>query len=140
MFRLLGPALYMDLDTVVVGDLGPLLEVAASREFTVLKDFNPHARDMGSGLMAWSGDMGALYRKFKARPEAHMAMNKSGRWLGDQGFIERSTSRRSYWQAELPGAVVSWKKHCQKGIPEGARVICFHGQPRPWATDVYERL
>ena len=140
MFRLPGPVLYMDLDTVITGNLGPLLDTALSKQFTVLRDFNPHARDMGSGLMAWSGDMGDLYRAFKADPARHMAENNSGRWLGDQGFIERHTSARSYWQVECPGAVVSWKKHCQVGIPGGARVVCFHGKPRPWDTNVYEAI
>jgi hypothetical protein len=49
------------------------------------------------------------------------------------------------WQDVLPGQVVSYKIHVQldpkKGkhignglVPAGTRVVCFHGQPRPWAV------
>lgn len=142
LFRIPGPVLYMDLDTVVAGDLGPLIEAAAREPLVVLRDFNPQARDLGSGLMAWSGDVEWLYREFAKDPQRHMAQNRSGRWLGDQGFLERRLhgEPRAYWQEILPGAVVSWKKHCARGVPSGARVVCFHGQPRPWATSIYEDL
>lgn len=131
-FGFMGPVLYMDLDTHVVGDLGPLLEVATARRFTVLRDFNPSSRIMGSGLMAWNGDMGHLLSAFAADPARNMAANRSSRYWGDQGFIERHAGGFTFWQDMLPGAVVSWKKHCAGGIPPAARVVCFHGKPRPW--------
>jgi len=127
-----GPVLYMDLDTHVVGDLTPLLRVAVAARFTVLRDFNPKHRLIGSGLMAWAGDMSHLVRRFEESPARHMAANKSSRFWGDQGFIERHEVRPAFWQDRLPGAVVSWKKHCGQGIPADARVVCFHGKPRPW--------
>lgn len=135
LFRVRGPVLYMDLDTTVCGDLAPLLEVARGRRFVALRDFNPKHRDMGSGLMAWNGDLSFLYETFSDDPQRHMAENKSGRWLGDQGFIDRHVGERDHWQTILPGAVVSWKKHCQGGIPIGAKVVCFHGKPRPWEVE-----
>ena len=136
-FRIPGPCLYIDLDTVIVGDLAPLLEIAKSTVFTVLRDFNPHQRVMGSGLMAWVDSLGHLYETFRdVGPEKYMAENSTPRWFGDQGFIERTTdgfkTPRAYWQDQLPGAVVSYKKHCADGVPPGARVVCFHGKPRPW--------
>lgn len=131
-FRLRGPILYLDLDTTITGSLTGLLGVARDEPFTVLRDFNPGQREMGSGLMAWNGDMRRLYKAFVADPEKHIAENNSARWWGDQGFIERRTTKRAYWQDCLPGAVVSWKKHCGSGVPDDARVICFHGRPRPW--------
>lgn len=141
MFRLPGPCLFMDLDTVIVGGLAPFLAVSRINRFTVLKDWNPQQRDVCSSLMAWSGDLSELYRTFAADPKRHMAANKSPRWWGDQGFIERHTKKeaRSYWQSDLPGLVVSWKKNCRSGISKGARVVCFHGKPRPWDTDIYEQ-
>lgn len=132
-FRLPGPILYMDLDTSVVGDLTPLLDVP--ERFTVLRDFNYPAREMGSGVMAWRGDTSGLYLLFAEDPARHMAENQTARWWGDQGFIERNTASRAYWQDVAPGAVVSWKKHCGHGIPAGARVVAFHGKPRPWEVE-----
>ena len=131
IFRMRGPCLYMDLDSTVVGDLEPLIEIARTRQFVTLRDFNPKHRTVGSGIMAWSGDQRPLYQTFLRDPRHHVAENSTSRWWGDQGFIERHR-QPEFWQDLLPGAVVSWKKHCRNGIPEGARVVCFHGHPRPW--------
>ena len=135
LFRVTGPVLYMDLDTTVVGDIGPLLGLAECHRFIALRDFNPAQRDMGSGLMAWNGDISFLYVLFAHDPERHMAENRSGRWLGDQGFIDRNVGHREHWQNLLPGAVVSYKKHCLSGVPKDARVVCYHGKPRPWEVE-----
>lgn len=36
------------------------------------------------------------------------------------------------WDEIMPGAVISYKKHVRgKGIPEKAKIISFHGYPRP---------
>lgn len=134
-FRVRGPVLYMDLDTTICGDLTPLLDVACNHDFVALRDFNPHMRDIGSGLMAWRSDMRGLYETFIDDPAMHMASCQTRRWFGDQGFIDRHVGAREYWQTLLPGAVVSYKKHCRGGVPEGARVICYHGKPRPWDVE-----
>lgn len=134
-FNIKGPVLYMDLDTTVRGDLSPLLAMAEKHDFIALRDFNPNQREMGSGLMAWSGDMSRIYDEFTEDPEGHMARCRTPRYWGDQGFIEPLTPGRKYWQDLLPGAVVSYKMHCRNGIPEGARVICYHGKPRPWEVE-----
>lgn len=132
MFTVPGPVLYMDLDTTVIGDLTPLLDAATRHDFIALRDFNPAQREMGSGLMAWRGDQRRIHDAFAARPDDHIARCSTPRHWGDQGFIEPMTPGRAHWQDILPGAVVSWKKHCGSGVPDGARVICFHGRPRPW--------
>lgn len=131
-FRVVGPVLYMDLDTSIVGPLSPLLDVARAHKFVALRDFNPHQREMGSGLMSWSESMGYLYKQFHRDPQGIMRRCSTPRHWGDQGYIEKETPGRAYWQDLLPGAVVSFKKHCARGIPTGARVVCFHGKPRPW--------
>lgn len=138
IFRLRGPVLYMDLDTTICGDLAPLLEIAQERRFVALRDFNPDHRDMGSGLMAWNGDLSFLYEEFAKDPRGHMDLCRSRRWFGDQGFIDRHVGERDHWQSLLPGAVVSYKKHCRNGVPAGARVVCYHGKPRPWEVEECE--
>lgn len=34
------------------------------------------------------------------------------------------------WDDLLPGQIVSYKAHCENGIPSGARYIYFHGNPK----------
>jgi len=137
IFTLRGPCLYMDLDTVVLDSLAPLLEIARTRPFTVLRDFNhPKAgRNVQSSVMAWNGShptLGRLYTRFRCHPEHHMAENNCREFWGDQGFIERHAEGWEYWQDMLPGALVSYKIHCRNGAPPGARVMVFHGKPRPF--------
>ncbi|MDG3040443.1 hypothetical protein [Roseicyclus marinus] len=132
-FRFPGPILFTDLDTTIVGDLGPLLDAAEMHRFVALRDFNARADEMGSGLMAWSANMHSIYDTFLKDPQGHMDRCRTPQAWGDQGFIDPLTAAyRVHWQDILPGAVVSWKKHCRAGVPEGARVICFHGTPKPW--------
>lgn len=132
LFRELGPALYLDLDTTITGDLTPLLRAAKRYEFVCLRDFNFPTRYVQSSVMAWNGDLSHLWERFNEDPLGHMDANASKRWWGDQGFIERHQVQRVYWQDILPGACVSWKKNCSNGVPDGARVVVFHGRPRPW--------
>lgn len=127
-FRLPGPWLYMDLDTTVRGDLDALM---MPRSFVVLRDFYRGGANVGSGLMAWSGCMAGLYLAFARNPAVRAEYTRRGR-LGDQGFIQDFGPKPEFWQDVTPGAVVSWKRHCKRGIPSGARVVCFHGKPRPW--------
>ncbi len=138
IFTLQGPCLYMDLDTVVLDSLAPLLEIARTRPFTVLRDFNHPQREVQSSVMAWNGThptLGRLYTRFRCHPQHHMAENAETRWWGDQGFIERYAEGWEYWQDRLPGALVSYKKQCRDGVPPGARVVVFHGKPRPFEIE-----
>lgn len=132
LFRFTGPILYMDLDTTVCGDLAPLLDAAQRHEFIALRDFSPTRKGMGSGLMAWAEDARWIYDRFKHDPERYMRECQSFHSWGDQGFINQHTPDRAHWQDILPGSVVSYKRHCLPKTPEGARVVCFHGNPRPW--------
>jgi len=135
MFSYPGPVLYMDVACRPVGDLTPLLEAAISHKFIVIRDFNTHQRNVQSGVMAWNGDMSYLYRQFRQDPEGHMARFVTPRWWGDQGFIEAHAGSWEYWQDVVPGAVVSYKKNCQDKVPEKAKIVCFHGKPKPWEID-----
>jgi len=36
-----------------------------------------------------------------------------------------------FWQHKYPGQVLSYKLDCQEGLPDNARVVRFHGIPRP---------
>jgi len=138
----LGDFLYLDLDTVIVGEL---TEIATVGVFTVLRDFyhrgRPDRQDwIGSGLMY-------LPRTLLPRiwalwsPDATRNMQRAGP-RGDQGglMLLGLHHEAERWQDILPHQVVSYKVHVQahRGqIPPGARVICFHGKPRPWVTDLW---
>lgn len=132
LFKLPGPVLYFDLDTAIVGDLTDIAKAAQSHQFCILRDFYRGGDGFGSGVMAWcSDDASFVYDKFIVSPALFMVMCRDG---GDQRYLEFvfDRSKAARWQDVTPRQFVSFKVHCQaaKSVPNGARVVCFHGQPK----------
>jgi hypothetical protein len=128
--------LYFDLDTVITGSLST---IAARKEpFIALGDFyrrpprEPKIR-LASGVMMWTAsELIDVYKAFARNP--NVEMKQAGFW-GDQAVIERYAPGPVFWQDIVPEHIVSFKCHCQQGLPDGARVVAYHGQPKPWSTD-----
>ena len=125
----LGDTLFFDLDTVFVGPLDDIANRMGA--FIVLRDFY-RPRGWGSAMMHLPAGCGAaLWKSFVADANGHMAKHR-----GDQNFLERHAGRAALWQDALPGQVVSYKADdCHAGPPPGARVVCFHGTPKPHELD-----
>lgn len=129
LFRLRGKVLYFDLDTVINGDL---TEIATyPHKFTMLRDFN-RPSFYASGVMAWEGDYSHLYTGFDLE-----RCGKYGRlplW-GDGGYIQdhlmKANTPVEFFQDLFPGQIVSYKKELNRAE---ARVVCYHGKPRPHET------
>lgn len=146
-----GDLLYFDLDTLVVGSLS---DIQAVSHHTMLRSFRWKHR-LASGLMYLPEDVRpVIWDEWNKAPGRWMKEHRwgkaNGRLPGDQGFMQEvwerfgwgpgkcptpEWSRRGIgrWQATVPGQVLSYKYHLRKhpfGYPD-ARVICFHGSPRP---------
>jgi len=130
-----GDLLYFDLDTLIVGDLS---EIASVGCFTMLSDFY-HPERLASGMMFLSErDRGAIWDEWIKSPQE--IMSKYRGW-GDGGFLNDIMPNAARWQEVRPGQVVSYKAHVRKAantretgagaVPKDARVVCFHGNPRP---------
>lgn len=116
---------YFDLDTIIVDSLHDISLI--EDRWVILNDFYRDQR-YGSGMMSWiADDYQHIYRDFAREP--YKAMGSSPR--GDQDWIERVAPHATFWQDVVPGQVVSYKVHCQGGLPEDTRVVCFHGRPKP---------
>lgn len=135
-----GDFLFMDLDTVIIGDLEDILAV---NKLTLLRDFYRDGKKLkeglGGGLMYLpEADRAQMWDFWKTNPAFHMRMY----CRGDQFLFERlwlNSAQR--WQDVVPGQVVSWKVHCTGDVvPPEARVVCFHGTPRPWSTGKFLEL
>lgn len=132
LFRLTDfPMLYLDLDTVIVGYIDVL---AVKSPFSMLRSFNRPGM-VGSGVMHWNESRRSVYEKFAQDPEHYIRLHEAlqaGTYVGDQAFIWDALDRDGIGaiQDEIPG-VVSYKRHCKDGLPEGAKIVCFHGRPRP---------
>lgn len=131
----LGRVLYIDLDTVIVGPLAEMLEYP--HKFTALQALNNKpAKQLNSGLMAWQGARPDLFEPFAADPDYWIKACVTGNCWGDQGFINRHLPKWEAWQTLFPGAVGSFKNTWnRRKPPPSARVVCFHGEPKPFAVD-----
>jgi hypothetical protein len=122
-----GGLLFFDLDTVIVGDL---TDIVHTQQLTLLEDFYRPA-NLGSGLMYLPENVRSeVWDRWMDGPDKHMR-----HFRGDQNFLQAVWGDRpARWQHELPGQVVSYKVHVRRTgrVPRDARVICFHGHPRPW--------
>lgn len=121
--RFKGRCLYFDLDTVIVGSLDHMAAYKGS--FAALSDFyRPEA--LASGVMMWeAGEADHIYTRWieAGMPQFHR--------FGDGGWIGEMMPQAARLQKLFPGQFVSLKAHCGDGVPYGARVVCFHGNPRP---------
>lgn len=127
-----GPVLYLDLDNIVTGPVDELIR--KTHGFTMAKDFYRGAEGFhNSSVMSWCGHFD-IYDLFVNSPRFYMSgyrLTKDKR-LGDQAFIEdvfKATNVKINTFEE--GRVISYKKDAVNGVPDGALVVQFHGDPKP---------
>ena len=124
----LDSAVYLDLDTILVGDCTEMLEEARKHEFVIMRDVyrgkhSPMA--MQSSIMCWTQPHKSIYLMFqqeKMQPG------------GDQEYIKCAMAGRlvTYWQ-DITDGLVSFKQDVlPNGLKDSDRVVIFHGRPRPW--------
>jgi hypothetical protein len=124
IFRLKGKVLYFDLDTIITGDLTDI--ASYPHRFTMLQDFM-FPDQCASGVMAWDGDYSHIYENFDVSMiENYLKRPK----FGDQGYISEQVKADTF-QSLFPGQIMSRKMHRHR---ESARVVCYHGHPRPHQT------
>ena len=139
---------YVDLDTRIVDDIHPLLDIVrGTRKLVMLSDFY-HPQYAASGVMFIPARCKARVWNTWLKNDAWFMVrrHKVGR-VGDQGVISECIPDAERWDALAPGAIISYKKHVvgptdghwvagrsvgNGEIPEGARIVCYHGKPRPW--------
>lgn len=123
------PFLYVDLDTVIVQSLENLFNLVyfrqAESEYITLEDFYQKGQ-LATGL-AW---IPAKSDKIKA---IWNSWQKSGPGPSRMDYWLRSVTKQDrYWQ-ELTNTILDSKPRGQgflPAIPQGADLICFHGNPR----------
>lgn len=135
IFRLPGPVIYFDLDTIIVNLLEfDLHEFLNNENFYMINDFNPK-RKFASGIMAWNGDFSFILDDYKGKSRVR-------EW--DQFYIIETVKEENIKSLSFGKPIYSYKKHCQDDLPSDANVVCFHGKPRPhevksgWVLDYWK--
>lgn len=147
LFGLPGPVLYFDLDTVLVGSIDDLARwVMETKDvLLMLRDF--YTRDRSSGILGWNGDLRWVLDSFERDYANRAAWRRSRaaismftgreRFRGDQDWLRFFLPGHSELLVALVQNVVSgiysYKVHVRgrEDVPDDARIICFHGRPRP---------
>jgi hypothetical protein len=127
IFRITGKVLYLDLDTIVTGDLSDIFHYP--HKFTMLRDFN-RVDCFASGVMAWDGDYSHIYKNFTYSSQFIRPYRYHPK-LGDGGYIQNQVEDIIGFQDVLPGQILSHKLHKDRSE---ARLVCYHGKPRPHTT------
>lgn len=150
--ELQGRALFIDLDTVICGPLDDFFD--APGEMIVLDGgenwrLGAHGRAsplVATGIFAFTlGSLNHIVAEFQRDPQVHFELYEL-----EQAFVGATVSNISFWPHDW---VLSFKRHLRQPIgldrlrpprrpPSDARVIVFHGEPRPialarsgnWAT------
>lgn len=142
-----GGLLYLDLDSRIVGDLS---SIAARRRLTVLSDFYWPGKIQSSMMLVPQAAKAEIWQAFTTDPDRHMRECVTRERWGDQGFLGGFwQGKADRWQDVLPGQVVSYKVHVRRAmrpdkefgtgsVPDDARVVIFHGKPRPWQVPGFE--
>lgn len=152
--------LYLDLDVVVTGNLDDLVNWRADESFVGQPDWNrPFLPQFNSSVMrlvagthpevAESFHEGAGTGRLRRRDEwdaTTQGRDKVVYWRGwrrfggDQEWITAALrpKRNIRSRAFPPGWIVSYKKHGRRGLPPAAKIVVFHGSPKPHeVTDDY---
>lgn len=141
-----GPVLYLDLDSLPVGDLSAIASYRGA--FAMITDVWYPDRGAQSAVMAWTPGpvTEAIWERWIQDPEEHMRRSRGdGEWLNAHTTPDRL-------QDLYHGQIVSLKHgpHSGRqdqpidGPPEGARLVVGHGHPRlshpsaGWAHDLWK--
>lgn len=126
---------FFDLDTLITGPLDDILKYDGP--FAALDDLvSPGS--LQSSVMTWrAGECDDIWQRWVSDGMPTPAG-------GDQVVIGQARPQFVRLQRQFPRSFVSYKMSCQYGIPHGARVVCFHGEPRPhdvksgWVPQVWK--
>ena len=142
LFEETGPVLFLDLDVAIVGSLDPFFDDQPHGELRIIRDWRPWPQSIyrrpgtvgnSSVFRFQANGQPHIFKRFTDDPEAAFATFRN-----EQRFLTHHASGLDYWPDEW---CRSFKRHCmgspllrgfrQPEIPSGARVVVFHGTPKP---------
>lgn len=131
LFSFVGPALYLDLDVVITGDIAPMCYTDADIRTGLNWAMSGH-NGCQSTAMFWNDARKLIDLYDESICGCWPPFSKPGTLYGDQEML---TKLRDNKQLEVDyfdsDHLVSYKYHCQNGLPNNARVVAFHGEPKP---------
>ena len=115
------PVLYIDLDTVICGNLDDMVNKIKDQQFVMLKETDKNV--VSSAVMWWQGDHSYLWdcysnTSINVLKEQYSKMPR----YGDQAFIEDYT-KHTLLQQHIPEEWIGWSS--QKEISTDTKILIF---------------
>lgn len=130
MFKREGPHLFLDLDVVITGSLDDLCHTDAEIRTGLNWAQSGHG-GCQSSVMYWENAR-KIYDWFRPERITWPPVSSPGVLWGDQEWITEMRDDKALTVDYFdPAHLVSYKYHCRHGLPKGARVVAFHGEPKP---------
>lgn len=148
LFKLQGAVLYFDLDTIITGGIDQLATwiMQSPNTLVMLRDFYRHGQS--SGILGWNGDFSGIFDHFKERyakramfkqsPRATYMIIDGQQFRGDQEWLREylksiGSSLSVTMAQDIMSGIYSYKVDIRDAekLPQDAKIICFHGRPRP---------
>lgn len=125
--------MFFDLDTVIVNNIDDFMSYRG--QFATLNPFNPknnHKSTPGGVMSFQHGYSEFMWQALEKNPNYWMRMSQGGKERIVMNELE-GRYKWDRWQDLFPGQLVSYKKHVRRHptFPQDARIIAFHGTPRP---------
>jgi hypothetical protein len=128
-----GPVLFLDLDVVIIDNIDCFFEHPGA--FCIIENWTQRGRGIGNSSVYRyrAGAHGEVFVRF--RGQAAQVVHS---YPNSQTFLSRSVPELTFWPASwcrsfkhdcLPGRLL--RRLRPAAIPEGAKIIVFHGQPKP---------
>jgi hypothetical protein len=132
IFKTKGPAIFTGLDTIILGSIDPLIDLAerSKDEVYMIRKFGqrPYKRPFANGAMVWNRDLSFLWDNYnypKVKEKFPLEQDYVANSLLNSGVEVR-------FLQNYIGGLYSYKQHCKRRLPRDARMVMFHGTPRPW--------
>lgn len=118
----------IDLDVLVVDDLVPVWD--RSEDFVMWRDPLRSTQLNGSMMLMDAGARTRVWGDFDQQNSPQTA-RRAGFSGSDQGWISYCLRGEATWTRA--DGVLSYRADCQRVLPDGARIVFFHGDPKPSA-------
>ena len=150
LYDLRGLTLFLDLDLVILDSLEEFFKIEPGG-LRMCRDFIPSPKRRLKAFLDgrsvpgnssvfgfWIGEQTQIYNHFIRDPQAAFR-----RFPNEQEFLSHYATNRGFWNSRW---CRSFKRHCRYTLqpwrkpttPSGAKIIVFHGQPKPDPLDHVE--
>lgn len=132
-----GENVYFDLDVVITGNLDEMVSKYSQTSFACPLNWAQSGHGgCQSSVMMWKANHNISQVNYLFDPAiAHWPpRNEPGILWGDQEWITQLRDTQKIQVCPIPDGIYSYKYHCRDGLPSDARVVVFHGEPKPSAV------